>query len=71
MTVNSSVVSMTAERRIVGGTETVVFLQSGIGFDLKMTEMIRPFVEARYVFGLTKNVTTSYIPLSAGVKIQF
>jgi hypothetical protein len=71
LTLNNSVVSMTAERKILGGTETAVFMQSGIGFDLNITETIRPFVEARYVFGFTKNVNTSYIPLSVGVKFQF
>lgn len=70
-TINSTAIAMTAERRIVGGTETAAFLQGGVGFDLDVTESFRPFLEARYVFGFANGVSASYIPLTAGVRMHF
>lgn len=71
LTINSTSIAMTAEQRIAGGTETAAFLQGGVGFDLDVTETIRPFVEARYVFGFGKGVSASYAPLTAGIRMRF
>jgi hypothetical protein len=71
LTVNGEDIAMTAERRITGGTETAAFIQCGAGFDINLTESIRPYLEARYVLGMTKGIGTNYLPLTAGVRMSF
>jgi hypothetical protein len=68
---SSSTVSMTSEQKIVGGTETAGFIQGGLGFEFGLSAMFKPYVEARYVVGFTKGVSTSTIPLTVGVWMRF
>jgi hypothetical protein len=68
LTVGGNNISMTAQNRIVGGKETALLLQSGIGIDLNVSESLSAFLEARYALGLTKGHSTSYIPLNIGLK---
>lgn len=69
LTINGIDLAMTAQRRVTGGTETAAFIQCGAGFDVNLTESIKPFLEARYVLGMTKGIGTNYLPLTAGVKV--
>jgi hypothetical protein len=69
--VGNSTISMTSEQTILGGTETAGFLQGGIGFEFELSSMFKPYIEGRYVFGFTKGVSTSAIPLTAGVWMRF
>jgi hypothetical protein len=71
LTINSAPIVMTAEQKIVGGTETAAFLQGGLGFDVNVSETITPFVESRYVFGFAKGVNASYIPVTVGIRMRF
>lgn len=68
ITVGSSEISMTAQQRIIGGDETVPFVQFGMGMEYRFTESFRIFIETRYARGLNKNLGTTYVPLTAGVK---
>jgi opacity protein-like surface antigen len=69
LALDSSIVSMTAMRRITGGKETAAFFQCGMGIEAHLTSLVTMFAEARFVRGLSKGLGTAYIPLTAGVKI--
>ncbi len=61
-------ISMTAQRSIRGGEETEAFFQIGLGFDVRVSDALGVFVEGRYVHGLSKGLSTSYVPLTAGAR---
>ena len=63
-------VAIQAQQRIVGGTETTPFIQTGLGIDARLTELLKIFIEARFAFGLSKNIGTAYVPVTAGVRLQ-
>lgn len=67
---NGSQVSMTALQKITGGTQTSALVQFGVGVNLRMTSLMHVFVEARFVHGVAKGLGTSYVPLTAGIKIR-
>ena len=70
LTINTNTVDMTARNRIVGGKQTALMLQSGLGVDFNISTLLNAFVEARYAIGLTEGHSTSYIPLGVGVKLR-
>ena len=70
LSLDSASVSMTAQRRIIGGKETAAFLQCGIGMDVHVTSVLVMFAEARFVGGLTRELGASYVPLTAGVRMK-
>jgi opacity protein-like surface antigen len=70
ISLDSSAVSITAARRITGGTETAALIQGGLGLDMRLTGMLNVFIEARFVRGLTQGLGTAYVPLTAGVRLQ-
>jgi hypothetical protein len=63
-------ISMTAQRTIRGGEETEPFFQIGFGFDVRLSDAMNVFVEARYVHGISKGLGTAYIPVNAGVRYR-
>jgi hypothetical protein len=65
-----SPVTISARRRITGGSESVPFVQFGIGMDVQWLDPVIIFIEARYSRGLSKGLGTSYLPLAAGVKYR-
>lgn len=70
LTINTNTIDMTAQNRIVGGDQTAVLLQSGLGVNFKISDSFNAFVEARYAIGFTEGHSTSYIPLSVGMKVR-
>jgi opacity protein-like surface antigen len=71
LTVGGTPVEMMSEQTIVGGKETVFFMQAGVGLHFNVSSTVRPFIEARYVIGLTGQAKPGEIPLTAGVRIAF
>ncbi|MCX6136401.1 MAG: hypothetical protein NTV54_02770 [Ignavibacteriales bacterium] len=63
-------VSITAQRRIVGGKESTAFVQGGIGMDARLNDLIKIFIEARLALGMSRNLGTAYVPLTAGVRFE-
>jgi opacity protein-like surface antigen len=70
LTAGSSDISMTAQQSVTGGDETSAFFQFGMGLDLRLTQSIDMFVEARYASGLTKGLHTAYVPITGGIKLS-
>lgn len=70
LSLDSTSVTMTAQRRILGGKETALFLQCGIGLDVHLTAGVTMFAEARFVGGLSRELGASYVPLTGGVKMK-
>jgi opacity protein-like surface antigen len=70
ITIDGTEIPFTADRTISGGTMTAAYIQLGLGAEFDIITLIKPFVEARYVLGMTKGMRTIYIPLTAGVKVQ-
>jgi len=69
LSLDSASVSFTARQRIIGGEETDVFFQSGLGFDVHFSSLVNLFLEARYTHGFSKGLGTAYIPITAGVRM--
>lgn len=63
-------VSITAQRRIVGGKESTAFVQGGIGMDARLNDLMKIFIEARLALGMSRNLGTAYVPLTAGVRFE-
>lgn len=70
LVVNGSTIAMTAEQKITGGSETSPIVQAGAGLDVRLTEALKFFVEARYAHGFSKGLGTSYVPVTAGIKFR-
>jgi opacity protein-like surface antigen len=70
LSINGSDISMTAQRRITGGDNTSAFFQFGMGIDFRLTQTILMFVEGRYTSGLNKGLGTTYLPITAGMKLR-
>jgi opacity protein-like surface antigen len=70
ISVDGSDITMVAKQRIIGGDETVPFVQFGMGLDYRLTESLNIFVEGRYSRGLNKGIGTTYVPLVVGVKFR-
>jgi opacity protein-like surface antigen len=70
VSVDGSDIAMTAQQSITGGNETSPLVQVGVGLDVHVTAVMIFFVEARYAHGFSKGLGTSYVPLTAGMKIS-
>jgi hypothetical protein len=70
LSLDGSTVSMTAQRRIIGGKETTAFIQGGIGLDAGVSDMLGFFAEARFAFALSKNAGMAFVPLNVGVRYR-
>jgi opacity protein-like surface antigen len=69
VTIEGVDIPFTAEQKIVGGTTTSVYVQVGVGAEIDASDLLKPFIEARYVVGMNPGMKTIYIPLTAGVKL--
>jgi hypothetical protein len=70
LSLDGTTVAIQAQQRIVGGTETTAFIQTGLGVDARLNDLLKVFIEARFAFGMSKSIGTAYVPLTAGVRLQ-
>jgi len=70
LSVNGSHIPMTANQTVIGGTETSALMQVGLGVDIRAAASFDIFVEARYAFGLTREIGAAYVPLMAGARFR-
>jgi len=67
---DGTTVSPQARQRIIGGKESAAFLQGGLGMDARLSAMWSVFVETRFALGMTQNLGTAYVPVTAGVRLR-
>ena len=70
LVINGAPVAMTAQQTVIGGAQTAVMFQLGVGCDVRIAESFEMFIEARYTSGLTEGLGTMYVPLTAGVRLH-